>query len=155
MRLPEDLPHGRFATEDSPHNECDREFERKRRTNVCNSADVEDSPHNNDRLGSGGVESEGLGLGGLRSGAWARGVGVRGIGSKVGPGGLGWRVPNPPQTPNPQPQPQPSRPNSPPQPFTVVWRIFHIGAVANVCPTLTLKFSVTFVCLTHCVSNLL
>ena len=34
--------------------ECDREFERKRRTNVCNSADVEDSPHNSDRLGSGG-----------------------------------------------------------------------------------------------------
>ena len=26
--------------------ECDREFERKRRTNVCNSADVEDSPRN-------------------------------------------------------------------------------------------------------------
>ena len=40
--------------EDSPHNKCDREFERKRRTNVCNSVDVEDSPHNSDRLGSGG-----------------------------------------------------------------------------------------------------
>ena len=43
--------------------ECDREFERKRRTNVCNSADVEDLPHNSDRLG----------LGGLRSGGWAGG----------------------------------------------------------------------------------
>ena len=39
--------------EDSPHNECDREFKRKHPTNVCNSADVEDSPHNDDRLGSG------------------------------------------------------------------------------------------------------
>ena len=48
--------------------ECDREFERKDRTNVCNSADVEDSPHNRDRLGS-GVGSGGLGLGRLRSGS--------------------------------------------------------------------------------------
>ena len=39
--------------------------------------------------------------------------------------------------------------------ITVVWRIFHIGTVTNVCPTLTLKFSVTFVCLTRCVANLL
>ena len=38
---------------------CDRELERKRRTNVCkcNSADVEDSPHNDDRLGLGGLRS--------------------------------------------------------------------------------------------------
>ena len=34
---------------------CDQEFERKRRTNVCNSANVKDSPHNGDRLGSGGL----------------------------------------------------------------------------------------------------
>ena len=53
--------------------ECDREFERKHRTNVCNSADVEDSPHIGDRLGSGGVGSGGLGLGGLRSGRVASG----------------------------------------------------------------------------------
>ena len=62
--MPEDSPHGRFATEDSPHNECDREFERKRRTNVCNSHDVEDLPHNGDRLGSGG-RGWGVGSGGL------------------------------------------------------------------------------------------
>ena len=29
--------------EDLLHNECDREFERKRWTNVCNCADVEDA----------------------------------------------------------------------------------------------------------------
>ena len=46
---------------------CDQEFERKRRTNVCNRADVEDSPHNGDRLGSRGVGSGGLRSGGLRS----------------------------------------------------------------------------------------
>ena len=56
--------------------ECDREFKRKHRTNVCNSVDVEDSPHNSDtsRLGLGG-----LGLGGLRRGVrlegWAGGWG--------------------------------------------------------------------------------
>ena len=70
--------------------ECDREFERKRRTNVCNSADVEDSPHNGDKLGSGGgVGSRGLGLEGLGSG----GVGVMGLGSRGWGGwnrGLGW-----------------------------------------------------------------
>ena len=38
--------------------ECEREFERKRRTNVCNSADVEDLPHNGDRLGSEGLGQE-------------------------------------------------------------------------------------------------
>ena len=69
--------------------ECDREFESKRRTNVCNSADVEDSPHNGDRLiGVGGVGSGGLGLGGLSrgggpgelgSGGWGRGVEVGGL----------------------------------------------------------------------------
>ena len=63
--LPEDSPHGRSPQkirhkEDLPHNECDREFERNRRTNVCNSADVEDSQHNGDRLGGLG----GVGLGG-------------------------------------------------------------------------------------------
>ena len=53
--------------EDSPLNECDREFDRKRRTNVCNNADVEDSPHNDDRLGLGGwVKRVGVSrLGGL------------------------------------------------------------------------------------------
>ena len=45
--------------EDSPHNECDREFEHNRWTNVCNSADAEDSPHNGDRLG-GGVGVKGV-----------------------------------------------------------------------------------------------
>ena len=58
------------------------EFERKRRTNVCNSADEEDSPHNRDRLGSGklGWVGGGVGLGGLRS---------RGLDRRVGPGGFG------------------------------------------------------------------
>ena len=51
----EDSPQKICHKEDSPHNECDREFERKRPTNVCNSADVEDSPHNGDKLRSGGV----------------------------------------------------------------------------------------------------
>ena len=32
-------------------------------------------------------------------------------------------------------------------------RIFHIGTVAIVGPTFTLKFSVTFVCFTRCVAN--
>ena len=57
----EDSPQKIRHKEDSAHNECDREFERKRRTNVCNSADVEDSSHNGDRLGSGG--GGGLGQG--------------------------------------------------------------------------------------------
>ena len=89
---PQKIRHRRFATKKIRHTtgetyECDREFERKRRTNVCNSADVADSPHNDDRLGSGrGVGSGELGLGGLRS---------RGLGRGVGPGGLG-RVGNPP-----------------------------------------------------------
>ena len=61
--------------------ECDREFERnKGRTNVCNSADVEDKPHNGNRLGLGRLRSGGLG-----SGGWGRGAGVGG----VGVGGLG------------------------------------------------------------------
>ena len=78
--------------------ECDREFERKRRTNVCNSADVEDSPHNGDRLGSrGGVGSGGLGLGGLRSRGLGRGVRVGGLGS----GRVGNSQPLTPPTPNP------------------------------------------------------
>ena len=152
----EDSPQKICHKEDSPHNECDQEFEHKRQTNVCNSADVEDSPHNNDRLGSGG----GLGLGGLRLGSW-----VGGLGSEVGVGGV--RVANltpTPPTPTPRPnspaQPldfNPPNPNSPhrPQPITIVWQIFHIGTVANICPTLTLNFSVTFVRLTRCVANLL
>ena len=63
--------------EDSPHIECDREFERKRQTNVCNSANVEDSPHNDNRLGSGGWvrKVEGVEVGGLGQGGWGRGVG--------------------------------------------------------------------------------
>ena len=56
------IRHRRFATKichiTGETYECDRQFERKRRTNVCNSADAEDSPHNGDRSG-------GLGLGGL------------------------------------------------------------------------------------------
>ena len=48
----EDLPQKiRHATSETY--ECDQEFKRKRRTNVCNSADAEDSPHNGDRLGLG------------------------------------------------------------------------------------------------------
>ena len=67
--------------------ECDREFERKRRANVCNNANVEDSPHNGDRLGSGGrggwvgrVGVRGVEGGGLGSGGWSRGVGSEGVG---------------------------------------------------------------------------
>ena len=102
-RLPEDSPHGRFATEDSPQRryrlttgetyECDREFERKRRTNVCNSADVEDSPHNGNRLGLGGLKSRGW------VGGFDRGVGPRGWGGGVG---------------NPYPPAQPNSPTSTP-----------------------------------------
>ena len=71
--------------------ECDQKFERKRRTNVCNSADVEDSPHNGNRLGSGGLGW--LGLGGLKSRGWVgglgQGVGLRGWGRGSWAGGLG------------------------------------------------------------------
>ena len=93
--MPEDSPHGRFAKEDAPQKichttgetyECDGEFERKRRTNVCNSADVEDSPHNGDRLGSRGGES------------WVGMVGVRGGEGWVGGVGLSDPNPPPPQT---------------------------------------------------------
>ena len=50
--------HRRFATKKICHTtgetyECDQEFEHKRRINVCNSVDVEDSPRNDDRLGLG------------------------------------------------------------------------------------------------------
>ena len=109
----EDSPQKIRHKEDSPHNECDREFERKRPTNVCNSADVEDSPHNGDRLGS-----VGLGLGGLRSGSWV-GLGGRMVGvDRVGVGGSGSEFPTPrPQFPQPQlPSPTP-RPNPPTQPL--------------------------------------
>ena len=64
--------------------ECDREFERKRQTNVCNSADAEDLPHKGDRFGSGG-----LGLGRLRSMGVKVGGGVRGLGLGGGVRGLG------------------------------------------------------------------
>ena len=52
------IRHRRFATKKIRHTtgetyECDREFEHKRPTNVCNSTDVEDSPRNGDRLGVG------------------------------------------------------------------------------------------------------
>ena len=75
------IRHRRFATKKIRHTtdetcECDREFERKRRTNVCNNAVVEDSPRNGDRLKSGGR----LGLGGLKSGRLSRGVGPGGLG---------------------------------------------------------------------------
>ena len=88
---PQKIRHRRFATKKIRHTrgetydyECDREFERKRRTNVCNSADAKDSPHNGDRLGSGGeVGSVGLGLGELKSGGgW---VGVGGVGENWEP----------------------------------------------------------------------
>ena len=81
----EDSPQKIHHKEDSPRNECDREFECNLRTNVCNSADVEYSPHNGDRLGSGGGSGE-LGLGRLKSGGLGSGELGRGIG--VG------RVPN-------------------------------------------------------------
>ena len=177
-QLPEDSPQKIRHKEDSPHNKCDREFERKRPTNVCNSADVENSPHNGDRLGSGGGSRE-LGLGGFRSGSWVgpggRRVGVgggQGRGSQLpdpnspDPNPLA-QLPGPTPRPNPPTQPleptprlQPPNPNPPnptpprPQPITIVWLIFHIGTVANVCPMLTLKFSVTFVRLTRCMANL-
>ena len=94
--MPEDSPHGRFVTwkirhkKDSPHNECDREFERKRQTNVCNSADVEDLPHNGDRLKSGGGGRVEVEVGEL---GWAGGrrVGVGGLGL----GGSGSGLPTP------------------------------------------------------------
>ena len=81
----EDSPQKIRHKKDSPHNECDREFERNHRTNVYNSADVEDSPHNGDGLGWGVGSGElgGSGLGGLKSG----GVGVDGVG--VGDWGRG------------------------------------------------------------------
>ena len=126
----EDLPQKIRHKEDSPHNECDREFERKRLTNICNSVDVEDLPHNGDGLGSGG-----LGLGGLRSGSWV-GPGGR----RVGVGGSGFPTPRPqlprPKPPGPTPWPNPptqpldfnppypNPPNPtplPPQPITIVW----------------------------------
>ena len=84
---------------------------------------------------------QGIGVWGLGSGDWGRGVEVGGVRS----GDRGWGVPNFPQTPS-SPTPPISTPLTPtlptqPQPITVVWRIFRIGTDANVCPTLTLKFS--------------
>ena len=94
--LPEDSPHGRFATKKIRHTtgeiyKCDREFESKRRTNVCNSADVDDSPRNDDRLGRGGWEG------------WVKGfeVGVEGLGSGVWSRGFQGRGGNPPTQPLP------------------------------------------------------
>ena len=89
--------------------------------------------------------------GGLGRESWGFGVGG---GVEVGGSGLGGSQ----FSPTPQPNPPTSTPLTPTlltQPITVVWQIFRIGTVANVCPTLTLKFSVTFVCLTRCVANLL
>ena len=90
-RLPEDSPQKIRHTTGETY-ECDREFERKGRTNVCNSADVEDKPHNGDRLGSGGGSG---GLGRLRSGGvgvgrlWSGGrVGVKGARSGGWVGGV-------------------------------------------------------------------
>ena len=60
IRHMEDLPQKIRHTKGETY-ECDREFELKRRTNVCNGADVEDSPHNSDRLESGGLGRESLG----------------------------------------------------------------------------------------------
>ena len=83
-----------------------------------------------------------------------RGVEVGGVGVgevEVGGSGLGDSQFSPtPPTSTPLTPTLPTQP----QPITVVWRIFHIDTVANVCPTVTLKFSVTFVCLTRCVANL-
>ena len=77
----EDSPQKIRHKEDSPHNECDQEFEHKRRTNICNSADVEDSPHNDDRLGSeGGVGVKGLEVGEL---GWGQRFGVGGSGLRT------------------------------------------------------------------------
>ena len=86
----EDSPQKIRHKEDSPHNECDREFERKRRTNVCSSANVENMPRNGDKLGLGGV-----GIGGLRSGELGQGIGVGGFST----------LPNPPRPQLPQPNP--------------------------------------------------
>ena len=73
------IRHRRFATKKIRHTtgetcKCDREYEHKRRTNVCNSADVEDSPRNDDRLGWGGWVGR-VGVKELRlgSGVWGRG----------------------------------------------------------------------------------
>ena len=68
--------------------ECDGEFERKRRTNVCNSADVEDSPHDGDRLRSEGWV--GVGCGVEVGGGWGQGSWGRGVGSYVSP--AVWRI---------------------------------------------------------------
>ena len=86
-------------------------------------------------------------------GSWGWGVRVGGLGDGFGGGwGRGAESLNPPTLPSP---PQP--PGPPPRPITVVWRIFHIGTVANVCPTLTRlrSNSRSHLCLTRCVANLL
>ena len=99
----------------------------------------EDSPHS--RVG-GLVREVGEGWG-------------QGVGSYVSPV-VTRQLPRPQPTQPPPPPPDLNllTPTLPTQPITIVWRIFHIVVVANVCPTLTLKFSVTFVCLTRCVANL-
>ena len=99
----EDLPQKIRHKQDSPHNECDREFESNRRTNVCNSADVEDSPHNGDRLGLGEggwvgrvgvreVEVGGVGVGGL----WSGGLRLGELGQGIGVGGSQFSPTQPP-----------------------------------------------------------
>ena len=69
----------------------------------------------------GGVGVDGVGVGRLGSGIWGQGV-------EVGESGLGGF----------QFSPAPLTPTLPTQlqPITVVWPIFRIGTVANVCPTL-------------------
>ena len=98
---------------------------------------------------------------------WVGRVEVRGV--EVGGGGVGesgsggWgelgtpqpRSPDltPPTSPPPTPTPltstplTPTFPTQPPTPIQhrILRRIFRIGTVANVCPTVMLKFSVTFV----------
>ena len=109
----EDSPQKIRHKEDSPHNKCDQEFERNRRTNICNSANVEDSPHNGDRLGLGGgsgelggvgfreVEVGGVGVRGLWSGELGRGIGVGGF--PILPTPPDPKPPTPPSQPNPSP----------------------------------------------------
>ena len=89
--------------EDSTHNECDQEFECNRWTNICNSADVEDSPHNGDfGVGVGSGELGGVGVGGVEVG-------------DVRLGDWGWGFPIFPTPPDPHsstpPQPNPPNPN--------------------------------------------
>ena len=174
IRHKEDSPHGRFATEDSPQRRFATQRVRHtnvtenlsvtagqtfatvpmrkiRHTTVIGWGWV-------GRVGVSGVEVGGGGvrLGGRGLESWGRG----------GWGELGTLQPRSPDltpptsTPRPQlhqpkppdfnphnPNPSPNSPDPPPHPnlSPLCGRIFRIGTVANVCPTVTLKFSVTFV----------